>query len=530
MMRSVVTCADPLAADAAIEVFDKGGNVVDAAVSCIFAQGVVNPYMGGLGGFGSMYYSDASTKKREVIQFNSAVGSKASPTMWADDFVQQEVVTGHYKVKGDPNVRGYRAACTPGTPMGLHEAHKRFGSLPWEELVEPAIRYARYGFKVPPYSRRIFDNDPPILNVSPEAARIFAKNGRPVAAGETLVQDDLANTLERIATEGVDVFYHGDIAQAIASDMEKNDGFITLEDLDNYSIRAKPPISVTYRGHEVTTDGPPSGGFQIIQMLKMLEAYDLAGMGHNTPEYINLVCRALQLSFTDRAKYLTDPDFHPVPMDWLLSDEHIAECRQIIDSGKKIEVPLVMRESGTTHISLIDQWGNAVVSTHTNGSTCGVITPRLGFLYNNAMSQLNPLPNDKNSIIPGKRRTCGLCPTIVYKNGKPLMLSGSAGGNLIQSSTLQSIINVIDHNMNIAEAVCAPRFHCEKDAIYLEATVPNKVRQRLADMGQLVERGVHSFDGKTIGRVQAIWVDPDTQEVKGCSDPRSGGGCMWTKS
>jgi gamma-glutamyltranspeptidase/glutathione hydrolase len=349
-----------------------------------------------------------------------------------------------------------------------------------------------------------------------------------LAVGETMVLPELAGALETIAEEGPDAFYSGAIARRIAEDMVEHGGYITYEDLKNYEARFTAPVTSTYRGHVIAASAPPGSGFQILQVLKILEPFDLVAIGLNTAEYIRIVSRAMKVDFRDRAEYLADPEFASVPIDRLLSADYCAQWSKRIAAGSDVPgPPQPLSERGTTHLVAIDAAGNAVSLTHSLGSTSGVVTPGLGFLYNNHMEQYWPLPGHRNSIEPGKRRPAGTGATIILHDDRPMLLTGSAGGSRIVTSVAQCILNVIDHEMSALEAVAAPRFHCEGDEIYVEASVSASVCATLERMGYKVLRSVYGYDTSFVfGVVQSLLVGPSGQ-LQAAPDVRGGGGVVY---
>lgn len=543
---SIVVAPEPLAAEVALEVFKNGGNAVDATVAVAFAQGVVNPQLCGIGGMGSMLVFDADREQTECIQFWGTVGSRGHPTMWEQDFLGQRRFAGRYEVRGNANALGYQSIVVPGFVRGMHEAWQRYGSRPWAELVDPSIRYAANGFTVYPYIDGFWRRKtvPPYtdglttLTATQACAAIYTKAGSLYDVGDHLVQREMAETLRQIAEGGADAFYAGPIADQMAADFAANGGLITKEDLENYQAKFYEPVVGTYRGLTITCDPPSSSGFQVIEMLNIVENFDLATLGFNSPETIRIMSEAMKIGFADKQTYLGDQEYVDVPLDRLLSEAYAEEQAGKIRAGEKFQVPLVglhadqrvqtTTNGGTTHISVIDSHGNAVSVTHSICSSSGVVTPGLGFMYNNCMSQYCPVPDvTPNTIQPGRRRATGGCATIVFKEGSPFLILGSPGGNNIPTSVLQTIVNVVDHGMHIQEAVHAPRFHCEGAEIRLEATVPASTADAMREFGYEVTRSEYSY-GNQFGRIQAILIDSSTRRPKAGADPRGGGGAVYS--
>jgi gamma-glutamyltranspeptidase/glutathione hydrolase len=318
--------------------------------------------------------------------------------------------------------------------------------------------------------------------------------------------------------------YKGEIAEIIADDFQGNGGFITREDLANYRLVVERPLRAMYRDYQVFSAHPPSSGAQLIQLLNILEQLDLRSMGHLSSRYVHHVARAMQISFADRASFMGDPEFVDVPVERWISKEYAAECRRRLLSREKIVVPkLKPRESGsTTHISVMDGEGNAVSLTHTLGSASGVITPGLGFTYNNCMYQYNPFPGHPNSIEPGKRRITGMAPTIVFRNDRPWMVVGGPGGTRILTVVMHTFINVVEFGLSAFEAVSAPRFQCEGEDIEMESRLYFLVREELEAMGWKLEPSAYALDNG-FARAYAIINRGEDRGLEGGADPRAGG-------
>lgn len=532
--RGMVVAPQPLAVEAGVEILRRGGNAVDAAIATAFAQGVVDPHMAGVGGFGSMLVYSAAERRPTMVDFHGRAGSRAMPDMFADA-VQGRIV-GHaerYLVRGYVNQIGYRAVSTPGTVAGLHTAWQRFGRLPWPDLLQPAIRLAREGFQVLGDLLRRWEERPEPGHVdsltrflaSPESARIFLKEGRLPDASDRLVQPDYARTLELIARGGAEVFYRGEIAERIVEDFRANGGLITREDLEGYRVDVYQPVRGSYRGYEIASSPPPGSGVQVIQILKLLEGYDLGTMEHGEAPYVELVARAQKLSFLDRARHLGDPRFLEVPMELFLSGDRAAELRGFIDRRELPEEGAheLPESSDTTQVTVADGEGNCVSLTHTLGSASGVVTPGLGFTYNNCMYQFDPIPGHPNSIQPGKARITGISPTMLLREGRPILVVGAPGGTRILGAVQHTINNVIDHGMTAVEAVSAPRWHWEAETLDLEPRLYYHVRARLEARGLKLRCAGFGYD-PAFARAHAILIDPTTGRISGGADPR-GGGC-----
>ncbi|MBI3977205.1 MAG: gamma-glutamyltransferase [Chloroflexi bacterium] len=535
----MIVAPQPIAVEEGARVLREGGNAIDAAVTAALAQGVTDPTNCGLGGWGVIHVRPAGRARSEVVEFYSLLPGRMPPDIFANDVIGEPGQWNVFPVKAWANNIGYKAVGVPGTVKGLHEALTRYGTWSWSKVLQPAIRWAEEGVPVDfelagrlsplhePWSAgpRMLDR----LNATPAAAALYTREGRPLKPGELMVHADAARTMRRLADEGADDFYRGAIARAIAADFARNGGFIAEEDLRDYRTRTGEPIAGTYRGYRIETSRPPTGGVTVVEILNILEGYDLAGMGHNSADYIHVVTEAFRAAFADRIEHVGDPEFVDVPLDRLLSKAHAAAWRQRLSLSRRLDLPppVSLRLAGgrgaTTHLSAIDVDGNAVSLTHTLAlSSAGVVTPGLGFLYNNSVALFNPYPGHPNSMAGGRMRATGAAPTIVYRDGKPVLVVGAPGGHGIITGVVQTILNVIDHGMTATEAVSASRFHCEHGALQVETRIPGLVRDELARRGHRVDNTLTAY-GYTTGAVQLVMADPATGAVSGAADPRRGG-------
>lgn len=532
MGTGMVVCAEPLAAEVGADMIRRGGNAVDAAVAAAFVQCVTNPAMCGIGGKGVMTAYFAQSGEMTNLRFWGKAGSRAQPDIFANDFLGQEGAVTNYLVNGDRNTVGYESIMLPGFLLGIWEAWRRWGTsgFAWGDLLEPAIRLARDGFQVYPYLYRFWGPEGifgstrvrRMIAATPAAAAIYLRHGQPYRVDEWLVQTDYAHTLERIALKGAEDFYQGEIAQAIAADMSANGGLFTRDDLQKYQVLIGEPVTGSYRGYRVLSDRPPGCGALLVELLNIVEGWDIKSLGWNTPEYLDRIARAMQLVFADRAKYMADPQFMDVPVEHLVSRAHAADLRHKIETGEDLREPSwrSVGASGTTHLSVLDREGNAVSITHTLGYASGVVTPGLGFLYNNDMMAFDPVPGHRNSIAPGKTPVNGGAPTILLKDGQVAMVIGSPAGARKLTAMLQAIINVVDFGMSMREAVSVERIHSEdqKRLILVEPSFPTELAERLEALGNTVRRERYT------ARLSAIWRHPQTGELQGGADPRGGGG------
>ena len=527
-MKGMVVAPQPRAAEVGATVLEAGGNAFDAALATAFTQIVVDPFMCGPGGMGTANVCLAATREHRIIDFYTRAGSKVSADMWQKDFAGYSPISRYALFDDYRSELGYSAIMTPGTVAGLGEIHKRCCTMKWSDLIAPAIKTARKGFSVPPYlvgflSRPLQPGIPDGLarvKATEACARIYLRSdGELIRQGDMLVNQDMANSLEILAREGPDSLYTGSLARVIIQDLEAHGSFVTAEDLASYKPRMADPLKTTYRDYIVTTNQPPGGGPSIIELLNILEGFPLGEMEHNGPEHLNILARTMMLAHADRNNYLGDPDFVSVPLDSLfLSKEHAAKYHKIIREKQTISPEASVMEKGTTHLCAIDEAGNIISMTHTLGTSSGVVTPGLGFMYNNSMKLFDPIPGKANSIAPGKARTTGMCPTIVFKDDKPVFAVGAPGGSVIISSVLQSICNVIDWGMTAMEAVSAPRIHCEGAVVYVEARIRSDTCEALRRLGHQVEHRLESY-AEDFSRAQLARIRPDGS-LDGGSDPR----------
>lgn len=532
--RGMVVTTDRVASEVGAEILRRNGNVVDAAVATHFALAVVNPEAGNIGGGGFLVarMADGTTAS---LDFREMAPAAASSTMFLDS-------AGN--VSDTLSLQGHLASGVPGSVAGMWEAHKRFGSLPWADLLQPAIALAegivvheRLASSLRSYEER--------LARYPATARIFLPNGRPPRVGERLVQADLAQTLRRIADEGMDGFYRGRTAELVEAEMRRGGGIMTADDMARYRAVWRDPLRFGYRGHEVISMPPPSsGGVTMAAMLKIMEGYDVRAMGYLSPEHVHLFTEAARRAYADRNAYLADPDFVPQPTARMISDAYAAERRRTIDRGRATPSarvspglgPVPGEGENTTHYSIVDGRGNAVAVTTTINSLYGslVTVDGAGFLLNNEMDDFTAKPGVPNQfglvqgaanvVQPGKRMLSAMTPTIVLDpSGRVLLVTGTPGGSTIITSVAQIVSNVVDFRMDVAMATSAPRLHHQHlpDTLRYERNgLSAATEARLRAMGHaLAERG--GFQGD----VQSILLLPGGYQ-SAVADPRRGGAAV----
>lgn len=519
-MKGMVSAPQPLAVDAGVRVLADGGNAVDAAVTAAFVQMVTTPRSCGVGGFGMMYIHTPDSDT--ILDFHGKAGARVRPEMWEREIVRENATGYGYTLKGQVNERGYGAVTTPGTVAGLYRAQADCGTMPWRDTLQPGIAVAAGGFEVTRASAAAWKQIP-----TPETTPWTTVAASPrEGGGELIANPDMARTFSVLAEGGEEVFYRGDMAGAIAEDMEKGGGFVTLEDLNRYEVTVTSPLYSRYRDYTIASNRPPGGGLTILQMLRILEGYNLSDMVYLSAEYLYTVAMAMKAAWTDRANLIGDPAFVDVPVEDLLSEERAAYWRRRIDGREQITIPRCNPQEppSTTHISVVDQWRNVVGLTHSLGSGSDVITPGLGFMYNNCMNCFNPVPGQVNSIEPGKSRTTGMAPTLVKAGDQPFFTVGAPGGTRIVTGILLSILNVIDHGMSATEAIAAPRFDCQSDVIVAHSRIPPSVCEGVRAMGHEVHSLLDGYGG--IASVHGIVLDPETGTLDGGADPGSPGMAM----
>ena len=533
--RGMVVAPQPYAVEEGVKVLQAGGNAFDAAIATAFAQMVVDPQMCGVAGFGCMTLYNAGRDAAQVIDFNATAGAKATPAMWADRIVDEAWSGYGWILKGAVNDVGYGAIAVPGTVAGLAELHRNHATLPWADLLQPAIRLAHEGYLLGPelmrlwlqQTQRAIPGQHDRIGYSAEGRRIYLNaDGSVPQLGSRIRNPEYAAVLERIAAGGPAAFYTGEIAERMVADIAAHGGTVTLEDLQNYRPRISEPVRGSYLGYDLATNPAPGGGVTVLGILNILEGYDLSAMGFGSVEHVYTVARAQAAAMADRQALIGDPAFVDVPTARLIAKEHAAEWRQRLDAGERVTVPRYHPDSPTTtNVSVADRYGNCIALTHTLGSSNGTITPGLGLMYNNAMNCFDPRPGRVNSIAPGKGRITGICPTIAFKNGAPALVLGAPGGTRIMTGVQQVIVNVLAYRMSAVEAVSAPRVDCQSDMLDGEARIPSFVRRAAAERAGLTFVPNPAPYGN-FALVQAITIDPETGTVAGGADPRSGGAAM----
>ncbi len=518
----LVVSDNPLATQAGMEILNRGGNAVDAAVATAFALAVVDPASSGLGGGGFMVIYNSKGRRAHALDFRET----------APEAARSDLYLRSGKAAPSLSLTGALAVAVPGQVAGLLEAFKRHGSMPLPLLLIPAIRYAAEGFPLDATLRHVIERQLATMRKFPELGRVFLRKNEVPAQGEIIRQPELAETLKAVSQDGLDVFYQGWIAQAIVETVKKEGGVLGLDDLKNYRAVWREPLLGNYRKRTIITMPPPSsGGVAVIQMLNVLEGYQLNGIPHNSATYLHLLAEVMKHAFADRARYLGDPDFVKAPIMELTSKDYAVWIRGRISPAKTHPAKyyglgqLKAERGGTTHFSVLDQFGNAVACTLSINTRFGskILVPRTGIVLNNEMDDFfihqdgnvyGLVGNEANALQPKKRPLSSMAPTIILEGERPQMVVGGAGGPRIISATLQTILNVLDYRLPVEKAVAAPRIHHQwtPDSLNVEAEIPSETKRSL-------ERRKHAIRERgELGRVQAIVVKGS--EVTGAADPR----------
>lgn len=525
--RGMIVSQNAIASEVGAQILRDGGNAIDAAVAIGFALAVTLPRAGNIGGDGFMTVYDAKSKQVRVIDFRGIAPRAATPAMFVNNKGKERNIASY----------GYLAPSVPGTVAGLEHAHRKWGKLPWAKVVEPAIRLARDGVKLTADEAFVFGWGRERLSNSASAKTTFYKPGGTLyAKDEVLKQPDLAWTLAQIAKGGAKAFYTGEVARRIEADMKANGGLITRADLAAYTSVERDPLVGTYRGYQVYTPPPASaGGATLLNMLNILEHYDLKSMGTGSAASLHVMAEAMKLAYLDRYQSLGDPAFVTAPVKGFISKEYAAQRAKLIDLDKATPVrdlapgdPLKFESPSTTHFSVADVEGNAVSTTYTLGSDfgSGVMIAGTGILLNNQMNnfsheqaweaQRKGTPPPLNAMAPGKRMLSTMMPTLVFKDGKPWLIVGTPGGSTIITTMLQIVVNTIDYGLNVDEATHQPR-------IYQGTTAALRVEPNFNPdtVAALKAKGHRIEMDETMGSAQSIMLTNNL--FLGTADPRRPG-------
>lgn len=523
--NGMVVTSHTLATDEALKVLKDGGNAIDAAVTAAFALAVTQPRSGNIGGGGFMLVSNEKSGKVEAIDYREKAPAKAYKDMFLDK---------DGNVDNEVSRFSHKSAGVPGSVAGLALALEKYGTISLQKALAPAIKLAEEGFVVTPrFSKGTVLEKDRLTKFKATTKMFYKKDGSIYKSGELFIQKDLANTLKRISKHGAKEFYTGKTADLIVDEMKKNGGLITKQDLVNYRPSIRKPIHGTYRGYDVFSMSPPSsGGVHVVQILNMMENYDIEKYGHNSAQTVHIMAESMKRAYADRSTYLGDTDFVKVPVQGLISKKYAKDLIKSIDENATLSKTIRAGEapkyesSETTHFSIADKYGNVVSNTYTLNFSygSGIVVEGAGFLLNNEMDDFSAKPGvanaygliggESNKIEPNKRMLSSMSPTIVKKSGKNFMVTGSPGGARIITTTLQVISNVIDHKLNVLAAVSAPRMHHQ--------WLPDKIRVEEGfspDTINLLEEKGHKISKEAaMGAIQSILIKDG--KFYGGADPR----------
>lgn len=522
----MVSSREKLSTEAAVKVLKDGGNAIDAAVTLGFAMAVTTPQAGNIGGGGFMLIHSADTNTTVAIDYREKAPLAATRDMFLDENGDVDKELSRYS---------HLAAGVPGTVAGFALALEKYGTISLAEAMAPAIDLAENGFPInDDLYQSLKTGKGRLEKHAPQSLDIFYDaDGNPYPPGHVVKIPNLAKSLKLIAKDGPDAFYKGPIADMIVKDMEANGGIISKEDLANYKAEIRTPVRGTYKGYEIVSMPPPSsGGVHIVQILNILEPLDLKSSGHNSALTIHLMAEAMKYAYADRSKHLGDSDFNPVPVEWLTSKDYAAEIRSKMNMERATPSTEVLPGEpiheglDTTNYTVIDELGNAVANTYTVNFTFGskIMPDGTGFFLNNEMDDFSSKPGvpnaygliggEFNSIESEKRMLSSMSPTLVLKDGKPFMLTGSRGGSQIITVALQVVLNVIEHEMNLSEAVAAARIHHQwlPDKLFMERGISADTKEILKKMGYDI------VEGRAMGTANSV--SHEDGVFYGAGDPR----------
>ena len=518
--HAMVASAHPIASSVGINILKQGGNAVDAAIATAFALSIAEPNASGIGGGGFMIIKMSDHSEAIMIDYREMAPKKATP-----EFYYKTASSFKELTRADNST----SIGIPGLASCAELALEKYGSMTMKQVLAPSIKLCRKGIIVSDkLNGMISDNYEKILKYQATSA-IYLSESLPLEPGSVLKNTDLAATFEKIANHGAKIFYEGEIARAIVTAINQQGGIFELSDLKSYQAKLRKPVIGNYRGYQIISSAPPSGGgTHLAELLNIMESFNVKSMGHNSVQFIHAFAEAMKMVYADKAAYAADPDFFDVPVDSLIAKKHAKKLHHFINMKQATfdyspPVFKVTESNSTSHLSVVDEQGNIVALTQSINSFfgSGVVVPGTGILLNNHLSDFDAEPDRPNSIAPHKRPTSSIAPTIILKNGKPFMTLGTPGGTRIISALAQIIMNVIDFNMSIDEAIEAPRVHCLKKILHLEGRIAENVRAKLEKMGHTIK--VRSDFDNYFGGAQAILIDPETGILYGGADSRRDG-------
>ncbi len=527
MTRGVISAPQPEAVEAGALALKRGGNAIDAAIACALVQGVVDPLMCSIAGVGTMQVYMPGKGVHECINFLGKAPAAAREDMW-EHLIEGETLDGFgFRLRGKVNEMGYQSVAVPGSLKAYWQVATEYGSMGWADLVQPAIDHAETGWTMRPHIYKYIalqeaslgrvENIEKLRSFESSRKLFIGEDGQPYGPGTRIVNRPYAETLRRVAAEGADIFYSGAIAKEIAAEMARHGGMITLDDLKAVAPTHVEPLWGDYRGYRIATNQPPGSGMVLLEMLNILENFDLRALGHNKPGYIRILAEAINFGIVDKAAHMGDPAYVDIPVDRFTGKDHARGLAAKIETGEKAHVermPLTRESKDTTQVSTLDEHGNAVTMTHTLGMPSGVISENLGFMYNGSMGIFDPRPGRAGSIAPGKGYSSSMTPTIVFKGKEPYIAIGAPGATHITLGVMQAILNVLEFDMPISDAIAAPRFSVTSNAIDVSNRIPRYVTDAVADMGYEIRRSAESF-----GFAGVHGVMNDNGTLSGAADP-----------
>lgn len=517
--NGVVTSANYYASKVGADIIAKGGNAIDAAVAVGFAMSTVESYYSGLGGGGYMLIRFAETGETVFLDFRETAPTGANPDIWPK---KEDGSWGdYYSMQLSP-----AGIAVPGYVKGMMYALENYGTMDRETVLSPAVELAEKGFPVGAFMKSVLEEEYNWYTITDETKKIYYNDGLPYEVGDIYKNPELGETIRKIIDQGADGFYTGSVAQAIIDTCNKYGNTMTMEDLQNYEVKVRQPVSGEYRGYTVISSPPSSsGGTSVIEILNMLENYDVSGMEVNSPEYINLFAEAYKIAFADRAKYIADTDFTDVPLEGLQSKDFAAQRASEIELGTTKDYlagePYGFQGSNTTHFSIMDKEGNIVSVTQTNNGGSGYTAEGTGVLLNGEMADFSTGDDNANAIAPGKRPLSSMSPTIILDpDGNPYAAIGTPGSTRIITTMAQVISHILDHGMDIQEAIDTPRFFCNGGDLYMETRIPEETSKQLEEMGYTISR-TKDYD-IYYGGVHGVVKQPDGK-LRGGADIRRDG-------
>lgn len=517
--KAMVATAHPIASAVGIEILKEGGNAVDAAMAVAFALSIAEPNASGIGGGGFIVIKMANQKEAVMIDYRERAPERAVAEYYYDSESGFKSLT----------TVGPSAIGVPGLVAGAEISLKKYGTMTLAQILQPAIELCKNGIVVSEKLNEMILNNIEKISNYPATAEVYLKDMFPLEEGDTLRNLDLASSLVKLSGQGGDIFYKGELAKLMANEIQQLGGVLSYSDLKTYEAKVRKPVRGKYRGYDIITSAPPSwGGTHLIELLNIMEGYNVKKMEHNSAKYIHVFTEAMKMIYADKAINAADPDFYKVPVKTFLKKRYAKKLRKRIEPNKarfdyKSKKRSSRESTSTSHLSIVDEHGNIVALTqsinHWFGS--GVVVPGTGILLNDHMNDFNDKPGTPNSIEPFKRPASNTAPTIILKNGKPFMTLGTPGGSRIISALAQVIMNVIDFEMSMDDAIEAPRVHCINKVLHVEGRINEKVIDVLREMGHEVK--VRSDFDNYFGGAQGILFNHQTNKLHGGADSRRDG-------